>query len=271
MERLSALGSSKGRPRRENRSKCKALVPVFILVAAALAICVDPATACMTVFVESNQELFREAVLVYEAEALEAQHQFVVKQTLRGPKRERVVLTWPGQRLDLCEGHQATVPGEKYLVTIQCAEPAHGDVFTCPSRAEPIETAERRLRYLRESYPLTRKELADTLRRFLSGRLNVEKLALWVHDMSEIAEVSDWQEQEDLGTVSLLLGALSELDFALNGRGVPLAELECEIRELKETAIPLLVSTLEESEPSSAYDDIELLSEAFSAADDVCR
>ena len=218
--------------------------------------------------VEANQKLFRDAVLVYEAVALQEQHHFAVERVWRGPERERVVLTWPTEHLHSCRGHQPTAPGKRYLLTIQCPEPAHGHVFACPSRAEPIEHAETRLRYLRESYPLSRQELADNLRLFTTGSLSAEKLALWIRDMTVIAEPLDWEEREGLGTVSLTLGSVQELDLLLNQSGVPLAEIECEIAFWKENVVPLLVAFLESHGPTT--EEVRLVEQARDAAEVAC-
>lgn len=228
----------------------------------------SPANACAIMIIESNQELFRDAVVVVEAEALDTQQNFKVELAWRGPELDTLSLTWPLERLNLCEGHQPTVPGERYLVTIQCAEPEDGNVFTCPSRAERLEDAESRIRYLRESYPLTAQEIADQLRLLASGRLSLEGLAWWVRDMIEIAEVSDWRESEDFGRWSLTLGSLGELNLALNERGVPLDEIPCEMGYFMETVLPLHIAVLE-AQPASV-EDVKLLEEAYFAADEAC-
>lgn len=228
----------------------------------------SPANACAVMIIESNQELFRDAVVVVEAEALETQHHFKVEHVWRGPELETLALTWPLKHLNFCQGHQPTIPGERYLLTIQCAEPEEGNVFSCPSRAERLEGAETRIRYLRESYPLTAEEIASQLRLLASGRLSLEGLAAWVRDMVEIAEVSDWRESEDLGRWSLTLGSLGELNLALNERGVPLDEIPCEMGYLIETVLPLHIAVLE-SQPTSVG-DVELLEEADFAADEAC-
>lgn len=90
---------------------------IYLLVGSiGLGLHADPSMACTTVVFETNQELFRKAVLVYEGVALELQHHFAVERVWRGPHRETVALTWPIEHLDSCEGHQATVVGKRYLL-----------------------------------------------------------------------------------------------------------------------------------------------------------
>lgn len=250
-----------------NRAPC--LTWIYLLVGSGfLGLHADPSRACTTVVFESNQELFRKAVLVYEGVALERHHHFAVERVWRGSHRETVALTWPVEHHDFCEGHQATVVEKRYLLTIQCDEPEEDDVFTCPARADPIDVAEERLRYLREAHPLTREELAQQLRLVASGHLSLEELAAWTAEMAVIGQVSDWRKLEESEEWSLTLGTIRELNFQLSGRGAPQAELECELRYLTETILPLQVALLEEPEPS--LEDVELLEEAYFSTQSLC-
>lgn len=86
--------------------------------------------------------------------------------------------------------------------------------------------------------------------------------------MAVIGQVSDWRKLEESEDWSLTLGTIRELNSQLNGRGASLAELECELRYLTETILPLQVALLEEPEPS--VQDVELLEEAYFSVQDLC-
>lgn len=150
------------------------VAPVLVALAALLA--APNVTACPFEVVPITQELFRDAVRAYEAVALDDSFHFQVEKVWRGPEAETAHLPWAARQVGACAGQGPAVPGRRYLITIECSDPIEGDTFECPSRAEDLEFADERLRYLKESYPLTRDEVLAALRGWRDGSRTLEAL-----------------------------------------------------------------------------------------------
>jgi len=102
------------------------------------------------------------------------------------------------------------------------------------------------LRFLERRQHLRTRDVATMLRSWLDGKVSTEKLAQWVADMKPVADVTDWEDfGGEMGEVSIALNVLSELDFLLNGRGVPVADLACEAEHLRKFA-PLFLRLLDD-------------------------
>jgi hypothetical protein len=222
-----------------------------LLLLAGAAVSAEFSFGCSVIVVPSNQELFRDARLVYEAVALNTSFQFRVERVWRGPDRKALELPWAAEQVGRCTtGQSAIAADERYLITIDCNDPVDEVAYDCPSTAVLLSAAPERMRYLRESYPLSPTEVVAEIRAWVAGEADTTDFALWVQEMVVIGDVRDWILIED-SPVSLTLGVITELDAQLNDRGVPLEEIRCEVAYIQERLAPLFIELLSSDVASS--------------------
>lgn len=219
-----------------------------------------PLRACTITFSPSNQILFRDAVLVYEAEALEDDQTFRVLKTWKGHTRDTLRLTFPRTQYDTCDDQRPTTKGGYYLVTVACAEPDFDDSFSCESRSEVFKEAVLlgRMRFLEEDLVVEPAEVVQRLRWWESGSMAREDLIAWLREMNTIAGITDWVEVEEFYMRSPTHEAIGNVLMALDEPLASPSEIGCRVAYFRESVLQMqLAFLLAESREAQDWASVE--------------
>ena len=144
-----------------------------------------------------------------------------------------------------------TLPGERYLVTIECDTPAEDDQFDCPARVDPVVAVADRMRYLEQRVSVSRDDLTTRLESWLAGAISAEELVLWASEMAVVGEVSDWQSPsgEEEHTWSYLAEVFHTFSQSFHHVDVGNEVDACERGHLAKTIVPTLLTHLAQARP----------------------
>ena len=238
---------------------------VAIVLAVLLA---SPGFACIITVTRPVQVMARSAVIIAEAEALDAQHRFEVTKVWKGAPARQITLRGDVEPSSSCYGGPP-LAGETYVLFINCNEIVQTEGFAqykCTDVAEAVPATPEVLRYLRESKPLSRRELVAKLHDWKNGRISTEEMKAWVAEQKAIADVDDWSKGDEGEEQSFSLMTLRSLNDVFQGQVN--GDAECVARAVRETLIEDVIDLL--TAPRVSPERLEAIDEAFFAIEDDC-